>query len=579
MLQLRKSGDEPVSRDAVSLASRLIAFRPAGTTDWPLVASRFAILLILVMIFAPIVQVMYEPTTQFWEQLQVVAQLPGIGRTILNTFVLAGGTLVLALTFGTFFGWSSGQLSPRYARIASILTTSSLFVPPIAGVIGWIFLFSPRIGYANVLLRATPFFDGRSGPVDIRSLSGIVVIDTIYLIPFVFLYVSTALRAVDPALESAAMVSGSSWIGAQFRIVLRIIRPAIIYGAVIVMLLGLGQFTVPLILGSNHGINVITTEIFNQLEVRAIPQETTAAFLALPLVLAGFVLVFLQRLGVGDVGRFSVASKGVGGQRRARNYLIIPIIIYAFIAVVPAVTALLIVALSPYWSATIMVDRFSLDSFVEIWQNSTIRTSILNSIQLSATGVVAALIGSYLVARYMLSAPRGRISTFVDYTINLPLTIPHVVLGLGIFLIFAVGPFGLFGSGWLFVIAYFILYLPHGVRMIQSGLVQMGSSHEAAARVCGAGRLQTFFWILLPMLRRSVASAGLLMFVLMSREFSASSLLRTPNNQVMSTRLFDSYTNGTFTDTAAIALVMVSVSLVGVTLITILGGRTTGETT
>ena len=330
-----KSADESASGGAASQAIRLVGFRRFTTIDWQVVVSRLAIVFILAMIFAPIIQVMYEPMTRFWEQLRVVAALPGIGRTIFNTFVLAGGTLVLALTFGTFFGWSSGQLSPGYARVASILTTSSLFVPPIAGVIGWIFLFSPRIGYANVLLRATPFFDGRSGPVDIRSLSGIIVIDTIYLIPFVFLYVSTALRAVDPALESAAMVSGSSWIGAQFRIVLRIIRPAIIYGAVIVMLLGLGQFTVPLVLGSNQGINVITTEIFNQLEVRAIPQEVTAAFLALPLILAGFALVFLQRLGVGDVNRFSVASKGVGGHRRARNYLILPIIVYAFIAVVP----------------------------------------------------------------------------------------------------------------------------------------------------------------------------------------------------------------------------------------------------
>ena len=146
------------------------------------------------------------------EQLRVVAGLPGIGRTILNTFLLAAGTVVLALTLGTFFGWATGQLSVVKARIATVLTTSALFVPPIAGVIGWIFLFSPRIGYANVLLRATPFFDGSSGPVDIRTLTGIVIIDTIYLVPFVFLYVSTALRSVDPALEHAAMVSGSSWL-------------------------------------------------------------------------------------------------------------------------------------------------------------------------------------------------------------------------------------------------------------------------------------------------------------------------------------------------------------------------------
>ena len=41
----------------------------------------------------------------------------------------------------------------------------------------------------------------------------------------------------------------------------------------------------------------------------------------------------------------------------------------------------------------------------------------------------------------------------------------------------------------------------------------------------------------------------------------------------MSTRLFDSYTNGIFTDTAAIALIMVGISVLGVSLITVLGGR------
>ncbi len=553
------------SKFASSLSQRL--------SSLPLYGSRALLLLIVVCIFAPIINVMYKPLLDFGEQFRIVMALPGIGQTILNTFLLAAGTVVLALTIGTFFGWSAAQLSPRLSRIASMLTTSSLFVPPIAGVIGWIFLFTPRIGYGNVLLRSTPFFDGNSGPVDIRTLAGIVVIDTIYLIPFVFLYVSTALRAVDPALERAAMVSGSSWMGAQVRIVLRIIRPAIVYGAVIVTLLGLGQFVVPLVLGSNHGINVITTEIYNQLEVRAVPQEETAAFLALPLILAGFFLVLLQRKSVGDTQRYSVTTKGVSGRRQARNWLIIPIAIYAFIAVVPAIVALSIVALSPYWSASIDVSQFSLNAFQKIWANETIRTSIINSVKISALGVLISLVGSFVVARYMLSQSRSRFATFVDYTINLPLTIPHVVLGLGIFFVFAVGPFRLYGSMWVYLIAYTVLYLPHGVRMIQSGLVQMGSAHEAAARICGAGPLMALTTIVLPMLRRSLASGGLLLFVLMSREFSASALLQTPDSQVMSTRLFDSYNNGTFTDTAAIALVMVAISFVGVGLITVFGGR------
>ncbi len=62
------------------------------------------------------------------------------------------------------------------------------------------------------------------------------------------------------------------------------------------------------------------------------------------------------------------------------------------------------------------------------------------------------------------------------------------------------------------------------------------------------------------------------MFVLLTHEFAASLLVRSPTTQVMGTVLFDYYVNGSYPLVAAIALVMTVVTAVGVAVAIILGG-------
>ena len=56
-------------------------------------------------------------------------------------------------------------------------------------------------------------------------------------------------------------MSGSSQLGVFFRVILPLLRPVIVYGGGVALLLGLGQFTGPLLLGRNAGINVLTTDM------------------------------------------------------------------------------------------------------------------------------------------------------------------------------------------------------------------------------------------------------------------------------------------------------------------------------
>ena len=74
-------------------------------------------------------------------------------------------------------------------------------------------------------------------------------------------------------------------------------------------------------------------------------------------------------------------------------------------------------------------------------------------------------------------------------------------------------------------------------------------------------------------MRPAVLSAVALMFILLTHEFAASLLVRSPTTQVMGTRLYDLWTNGHYPQVAAMALLMTAVTGLGVFIAMLIGGR------
>jgi iron(III) transport system permease protein len=106
-----------------------------------------------------------------------------------------------------------------------------------------------------------------------------------------------------------------------------------------------------------------------------------------------------------------------------------------------------------------------------------------------------------------------------------------------------------------------------------SGMLQLGNAYVEASRVSGAGPLRTDLWVTLPLMRSTLGGTAALMFVLLTHEFTASVLVRSPNNQVMGTALFDYWNNGSYPLVAAIALIMTAVTGIGVAIAILVGGR------
>ena len=493
--------------------------------------------------------------------------------TLGYTVGLALGSLAIALVLGTLLAWAASRL-PHRLRILRVLPILPIVVPAIASVIGWAFLLSPRPGYLNALLRKLPWWsDLTQGPIDIYTMPWIVIITGFGLTAFVYLFVSSGFANISAEHIEAAQVAGSSQWGVFFRVTLPLLRPTLIYGGGVALLLGLGQFTGPLLLGRTAGINVITTDIYRQMAQTPIEYGVAAA-LGSPLLMFGIGIVLIQKFLLGDQRRFVThGGKAFKSEGRPSKLGALALVLYSFIATVLPVAALIAVSMTKFWSAKIDVSKWSLVNFRKIFDQSGITSAIRNSVTMSLLAVLISIPIGFIAANLLLRGRKYKVlRTLLDFIVSLPLGVPAVVFGAGFLLTYTREPFVLYGTRWVIVLVYVTLMLPFTVRMQASAMVALGDGYVEAARVSGSGVIGTNVKIVLPLMRSALGGAAALMFVLLTHEFAASLLVRSSTTQVMGTVLYDYWGNGTYPLVAAIALIMTAVTTIGVVIAVMIGG-------
>ena len=497
----------------------------------------------------------------------------GVADTIKATVGLALGSLAIALVLGTLLAWAASRL-PARMKLLRILPVLPIVVPAVASVIGWSFLLSPRPGYLNALLRNLPWWNHlEEGPVDVYTMPWIIIITGFGLTAFMYLFVSSGFANISSEMLEAAQVSGSRGVGVFFRITLPLLRPVLVYGGGVALLLGLGQFTGPLLLGRNAGITVLTTDMYFFTSQSPINFGAAAA-IGTPLLLFGVFIVFAQKVLLGDQARFVThGGKAFRSDSKPSKLAVASIVAYSFVATILPVGALVIVALSNFWSADINVAGFTLDNFRRIFEESNVTDAIYNSVTISLIAVAISLPLGFIAASIILNGKGyGPLRAIADFLVAIPLGVPAVLFGAGFLLAYTEGPFVLYGTRWVIVLVYVTLMLPFATRMQLSALVSLGEGYIEAARVSGSSVIGANLKVVLPLMRAALGGAAALMFVLLTHEFAASVLVRSSTTQVMGTVLFDYWSNGGYPLVAAIALVMSFVTAVGVVIAVMVGG-------
>ena len=180
-------------------------------------------------------------------------------RALANTVELSLIVMVASVIITFPLAWLVGRTDLPFKRGYRTLLVASYMIPPYVGAIAWVQLLNPSVGYLNNVFKW--IFNLQTAPFDIYTTGGLAWVLTLFYSPFAFITISRAMEKMDPTLEEAARVSGSSPLRTLIDVTLPLMAPSILAGGLLVFIAAGSCFGIPAIVGMPGNIEVMTTRI------------------------------------------------------------------------------------------------------------------------------------------------------------------------------------------------------------------------------------------------------------------------------------------------------------------------------
>lgn len=483
-------------------------------------------------------------------------------QPIVNSFVMAFAVATIAVAVGAPLAWLVSRTDMPGRGVIRPLILAAFVTPSFLGANAWIFLAAPNSGMLNQLWRTIARTE--HGLFDIFSLSGAIFVIALYSIPYTFSFVSATLELMSSELEDAATTLGSSALRTTWQITLPLALPAILAGFVLSFLEAIELFGPPAFILIPARQQVMTTQLylfFSQFP----PQIEVAAAYAMPLLLVTVVLLYLQRRVLGRRRFVTVTGKGGVRRRVALGRWGAPLAALAFVppllSVILPYGAMLLVSVQQSWGrGPLAPGNLTLHWYRwAILDNPVTRDAIAHSLEYGAAAATLAVVLATVVA-YVTVRRLVPGSSVLGFVAMAPFVVPGIVLAIGFLAAYSHRPVLLYGTAFILIAAYATRFLPIAYSNGTSILRTINVDLENAARTLGAGRLRATWAVTLPLLRRGLLSGWLLVFIPALRELSASVFLFTPRTHVVTTVIFDFSDAGNYEAVSTMGLLMMVVT-------------------
>lgn len=365
-------------------------------------------------------------------------------------------------------------------------------------------------------------------------------------------------------------MAGASPFAVARDVSLPMVMPALLFSGVLVFFLGFEIFGLPLVLGDPEGHLVLATYLYKLTNKLGTPSYHLMAAVAVCIVALTIPLVLLQRHLLRNAGKY-VTVKGKAGRQRLlplgawRWPATAVLVLWLVVTVVVPLSGIALRSVVSSWGeGVVLSDVLTLDHFQEVWGQPTLLRGILNTIVIGVVGGALAVACYTAIGLATHRRPDGW-SRFVDYLVLVPRAIPGLLAGLAFLWVFLFVPFlaplrTTIFSVWL---AYSVVWLAYGMRLVSSSLLQVGPELEEAARSAGATRGQVNRHVTLPLIRYGLLAAWLLVFLIFEREYSTGVYLLAPGTEVIGSLLVSLWGTGAADIVAALSLINVALVAVG----------------
>jgi iron(III) transport system permease protein len=485
-------------------------------------------------------------------------------ESLLGTLGMAMSVGALAMLFGAIVAWILSRTDLPHRRLFEIGVIVPLFTSPFLGAVAWTLLASPRSGMINVNLQWLLGTDHVF--VNVMTLPGLVFVLLLYFVPYAYLLVSSALKNMDPALEEASYMNGRGLTMTALKVTLPIVRPAMAAGFLFVSVIATGVFAVPAVLGLNtSGFRPLAVQVYQSMSVYPSDPPVGAAIGTLMFWFT-FAGIYLYRRAVSNTSRY-VTVGGRNGRPRLvklrfwKYPVMVAFWVYIFLAAILPYLTLIVMSLTPYATTDFRKMTFSLESFVSVLTAPDVADALSNTVWLAIiTPTVTVIIG--LAVAYIVIRQRGWIGAVIDYVATFPIAVPGIVFATGILWLYVRSP--LYATLALLIIALVGVYMPHATRFIGSGLSQIDPSLEEAAQMCGASKFRTIRTVTFPLIKPSVLSVWILLFIFASRDVNEAVIISGTNSRPLAVLAWSYVEDGKLNEVAVIGLILTALILVGV---------------
>lgn len=494
-----------------------------------------------------------------------------------NSLLLSAATAILATALGISIAYLVVLTDLPGRRIVWGLVWLILISPSFLLAQGWELLLAPG-GLTHHLL----------GGVLTRVLLspvGVMLVLSLKLFPFSAIAVASGLEGLGQDVVHAARMNGARPFAVWRRILLPLLTPAIVSGALIVFAEVLSDFGVAATLAQTANFPLTTFAIYSALEQFPVNFPEAAAT---SLVLVGAVVLaqWGQRASVGRKafttrwgGNRTLAAVSLG---RKRPYLLAAVLLLLAVAFgVPAATTVaasfmpggaagLVTSGHPTlanYAAALRIP-YGADSFV---------TSLIYAVAAATIGVVVGLLVTLAWRR-----GRGWLTGILQSFLTTAIAVPGIVLGAGyIFLwdqpVLKYVGLLLYGTPAALLLAYVAGGLPYSVRVAAGGIEQIPTSVITAARVSGGSLLTIVRRIILPMTRSTWVRVWLMLFAEVVFELPVSQLLYPPGEPTLAVSILHQFHNTQFGTGAALTVMSTAVvAVLSLPLLWLAQGRTRG---
>jgi len=523
------------------------------------------LVLLVWLVVYPLILVLVEGFrgTEGWtmDYLRQFLVRPTEWRALWGSLWISLVSVLLAALVGIPLAFLFARYEVPGGRVLSALVALPAVLPPLVGVIAFLFLYG-ETGFISLLVqRALGLTDP---PWRLQGAGAILLVHAYSMYVYFYLFVRAALTSLDASqYEAAASLGAGRWRTLR-RVVLPHLYPALAGAALLTFMTALASFSAPYIFGG--GFRVMTTQI---VATRLNGENELAMVETISLTVVALAALWLLPGGSGEAA--------TGGQKGAaprpvpvrspwlRRGLAVTGWGLAGLLLLPHLT-LLLVSFVPVgtWTVEPFPPEYTLRNYLTLVQDPVRARPLLNSLWLAtlATGVAVAigLAGAFLSVRRQVRGART-----IERLLALPWAVPGTVFAIALATAFSVqapwvGRVLLVGTLWILPLAYLVRSLPITSRAILSGFRALDPSLDEAASTLGAGRWRRLRRVTLPLLRPALLAGASLAFVTAFGDFVTSIVLYTYDTRPISLEILSSLRQSDVGVAAAYGVVLMLVS-------------------